>query len=333
MNYNSLDVDKNLIIDHMDEQCVLAKVMGWSYSSQYFSRATQKYSTAPSTSGFTAHYDNASNVARTYMRYSYTQKKQMANYDLNPSTESIYSSTSNKGMERVIIGSDDRYLAKGSENTGIVRLCLNSEGDSGGTGFIVGEHEIAVAAHCVYNAGTYSWKDLYCLNTYNENGEMTNTKLTPVEVHVPLRYKRDPNVYDFRFDYALITVKEDLSNYYQFDLGTSYNVNIANFANIPIYTTGCSQTTLNGSINTLNHLYSSEGRVISDTNTAVLRYDADTIGGNSGGPVYTITMNVVNNKPSYSYTVLAIHDGGNNSGSLITKYHLQFYKSNPYANH
>lgn len=344
-NYNQLDADKNLVINSMDEQRVLAKVMGYSYSSSYYSKKNKTSSNPATVSNFVSSADDSSTASRVYKRYSYKNKKQLSNYTLYPSTTPLTSSA----QSRIVIGADDRYISSGSENTGIVYI-HNGFGQNG-TGFIVDDHHIATAAHCVYNG---DWRSIYGIYAYKYNGEISDIVFTPVEAHIPFKY--NPNETDgnekYKYDYALITVKEDLSNYIHFDLGTSYSVNATNFENIPIYVTGCSIKTNTGTSNSTDRLYTGEGRVInkyantsmSVSNTELLNYDTDMQQGCSGGPAYTVTKNNINNHQSYTYTAIAVNsfetppDDGNvqgmgNGGALITKYLIQFYKNNPNVNY
>ncbi len=330
-DYNKLDVNKSFTVDKLDEQCLLAQVMNKSYKSSYFSRKTHKYSTAQTTTTFIPNAEASLTTGREYMRYSYIQKKQLSNYKLTPSKTPL---TSNSASGRAIIGTDDRYLSRGSENVGIVRL------STGGTGFIVGDHQIATAAHCVY--GSNGWVTEMSMNTYNENGKISNNTLTAVEAHIPSDYTTKTSA---KYDYALITVKEDLSDYVHFDLADTYNLKDTYYSNIPIYLTGCPQAITDSSENVNKDLYSGEGHIINKSlannaslnNSNYIHYDIDTIGGQSGSPVYTVTMNVIDNKPTYSYTAIAIHHGGStdayNVGARVTKYVLQFYRNNPFLNY
>lgn len=325
-NYECYDANKSLIVDDQDVQCVMSKVMKRSYSSSYMSRKTGTCTNAKSVSHY--YYDSAadSEESREYMRYSYTDQKQLSNYILEPAAKNT------NAREGGIIGTDDRYLAHGTENTGIVRL------STGATGFVVGDHQIATVAHAVYGKGNH-WINLEYIQTYNMTGRPTSTKLTPVEAHVPKKYDNtQPGNDAHDYDYALVTVKEDLSNYVHFELGASYSVNQTNYNNIPIYVTGCPQTIPGGNNNTYLKLYSGEGHVVadSDTNASSLHYDIDVTYGNSGSPVYIITKNIINNEESYTYTALAVSSfiGGNrNFGPRMTKYLFQFYKNNDYINY
>lgn len=340
-NYNQLDADKNLVINSMDEQRVMAKIMGYSYSSSYYSKKNKTTSNASAVSEFVSSVDDASTSAREYKRYDYEHNKQLSNYTLYPSTKSLASSV----QSRIVIGADERYISSGSENTGIVHI-YNGLGKYA-TGFIVDDHHIATAAHCVYDG---DWLPILGIYGYKYNGEISDTEFNPVEAHIPNEY--NPNETDgykkYKYDYALITVEEDLSGYVHFDLGTSYSVNTTNFKNIPIYVTGCPKETNTGASNSIYRLFTGEGNVIdkyvntstSVKNTEILNYDTDMQQGCSGGPAYTVTKNIVNGQASYTYTAVAINsfevppDEGNvqgmgNGGALITKYLLQFYKNNP----
>lgn len=328
-NYECFDANKSLIVDDQDVQCVMSKVMKRSYSSSYMSRKTGTYTNAKPVSNY--YYDSAadSEESREYLRYSYTKQKQLSNYILEPAAKNT------NAREAGIIGTDDRYLAHGTENTGVVRL------STGGTGFVVGDHQIATVAHAVYSKNN-QWKDLEYIQTYNMTGRLTNTKLTPVEVHVPKDYDYDSSSGEkdetFYYDYALITVKEDLSNYVHFELGASYSANQTNYDNIPVYVTGCPQSIPGGNANTYLKLYSGEGHVVSncDDNMTLLHHDVDSVGGNSGSPIYVITKNIINGEESYTYTALAIDsfaNGSSNYGPRMNKYLFQFYKNNDYINY
>ena len=104
---------------------------------------------------------------------------------------------------------------------------------------------------------------------------------------------------------------------------------------IQIKVTGFPQSVNNNLVNTKtsHSQYTGTGN-LQDLTDYKLFHDADTSGGNSGGPVY-IEETINNNK---CYTVLAIHTCGedgndndnseNNSGTRITTDIMKFYMSN-----
>jgi len=322
-NYNQLDVNRSLTVDAADEECLALNVLGGTYNGGYFSRKTGTIVASPTVSGFTPNSTASSSAQREYMRYEYSTGHLLNSYNLTPTLINLNSTINS----RAIIGDDDsRYPSYNPENTGIVSL---SDNYGRATGFIVGDHHIATAAHCVYRKGIdvpHHWKNL-TINLYDENGVITSNELTPVEAHIPAEYIDSD---DSTYDYALITVEEDLSDYVQFSLGTPYNANATAYANVPIYVTGSPVDLLDE--NNITRLYSAEGRLmnkIETGNTDVLYYNVDTAGGDSGAPVYTITKI----GSQYVYTAIAVHHGGDedtqNWGSMVTNYHLQFYNNNP----
>lgn len=323
--YNQLDANQSSTVDYNDVMYIQNYLLYYSnLSDSYYSRASQNSVQFPTISGFTPDGYASSTNSRTYKRYSYVSSQELSNYSLTPSTNALL----DENMD-IVLGSDERYEAYGYENTGIVRIS-----NVGGTGFIVGDHVIATAAHCVYSNFSNTWYSIG-IQTYNANGTLSGTTLTPIEAHIPEYY----DTYDStEYDYALITVEEDLSNYIQFALGEPYNADETNYESIPLYLTGCPGSTIYGN-NSNNKLYSSEGHVSTYLNTNILRYDIDSSSGQSGSPVYTITRHTKGNSISYTYTALAIHSGAPsqtasfNWGPMITKYQLQFFLNNPYLSY
>lgn len=329
-NYNQLDVNRSLTVDSSDSLKITAYMLGNTYSYSYISRENSYPMIHPTINGATLNSDAGSTAIRTYSRYSYVTHQQLDDYDLTPSTP-LRASNRLDNTRDVIGDEDSRYPSCSEENSGIVLL------EGIGTGFIVGDHEIATAAHCVYkkNGNNGYWRSSITIKTYDSNGFPTSTSLTPIEAHLPTQYRdcvitnATPHNQYIPYDYAVITVSENLSGYVHFSLGTAYNAKQTDYNRIPIFVTGCPGES-NGHVNINDRLYSSEGRVVGNNNTLILHYNADTSNGDSGAPVYTITQNRIGTDTSYTYTALCIHsygfsELGYNCGSLITKYHLQFY--------
>ena len=174
------------------------------------------------------------------------------------------------------------------------------------------------------------------IDTYDANGNLTGNNLTPIECHIPVEYPSYPAT---EYDYAVITVAEDLSDHFIFNIGASYNVNETNYSSIPIYLTGCPAQVhhINNSysLNTNHKLYSDEGHIVDITvsDPSIITYfSSDYYSGQSGSPVYTISHTTIGNTVTVRCNVLAIFHGGipgnYGTGSRITKYHLQFYNNN-----
>lgn len=284
--------------------------------------------------------EGSTSITKSYRKYSYDTNS-CTNYSLTINNNSF-------PQPRSITYPDGRVR---DGNDGIVRL------SSGGTGFIVGDHTIATAAHCVnvkhssnqslktrYQSSWYFHNDLEIF-TYNETGIPENApSLTPVEIHIPNEYYNNDTLGS---DYALITVEEDLSEYTHFNLGVPYNVANAGFRSLDLFVSGIPETipdtNPNDSIppeqNSSNLMYTSKGKIdsIFESTDEYLCYSCDTVGGDSGGPVYTAYQFSAGSITSTAYTVVAIHNLGHfggvpyNRGSAITPYKIQFYLNNSNA--
>lgn len=213
---------------------------------------------------------------------------------------------------------------------------------SGGTGFIIGDHLIATAAHCIYDKATGKFIDnlTVVLHKYNNSGEPVGTvSIMASEAHIPRKFCTD-SVYS-KYDFALIYVEEDLSEYGMFDLGipsdefmdSRTGITISGFpADVRNEHTSCEV------------LYKDDGVVlnINEFNSILFEHQimtsAFTSGGDSGGPIY-MTTNVGNEE---RHTVVGIHtSGGGRSeyddteyrqeyGVRITSSLLRFYYNNSY---
>ena len=355
-DYDRLDVNLSQTIDKADAECISAHISLINYSAAFYSRATSSTVAFPTISGNAQLDDDEEEVdARIYKRYSYSSCSELNEYSLTPSSDTI-SSAMDEPMRAIIDNNESFQHSTGTENTGIVYL------SNGCTGFIVGDHIIATAAHClcrskkpVNGQSQSTWNNITCITTYNANGTLSTTTLTPIEAHVPkdfflygyrLRSSQPTDEYE-HLDYGLITVEEDLSSYFHFNLGASYNLEESKFGSVPLYVTGCPSSTQYGQ-NTDHDLYTQQGSIIDvslnnfsmNANNRLLYHNIDTRSGNSGSPVFIITKQTKGNNNSYVYTVLGIHDGGfdENAGysinynfaARVTKYMLQFYMTNQY---
>ncbi|MBD5143503.1 MAG: trypsin-like serine protease [Ruminococcus sp.] len=349
LQYNQLDANQDLIVDATDADCVMAKVTKLSYTASFYSRKNNKeiaFPEIPSTP--TLNGVSGSNTFRSYKKYIY-ELDTAVDYVLRPNVESV--NKSNSDVDVYTVGdTDERKQAKGlNENTGLV--CLeNNKGDKV-TGFIVDDHVIATAAHCVYDTVNHCFYNNLKITTYGANGKLTTKTLNAIEAHIPALYPvlaGEDNT-STEYDYALITVSDDLSKgYTHFKLGTAYNRTAYNFSDTPIYLTGRPnqiKTSGKWEDNTEDILYTDEGKIIDINNTAIkdgllLFSNVDASGGQSGSPMYTIVKSKTGNDAErYTPVVLGIYSYGinlseqYNAGSLITNYQLQFYNSNPNINY
>lgn len=221
-------------------------------------------------------------------------------------------------QDRNVIGSDDRVID--FTKSGTVKLMSSTHYI--GSGFVVDSHTIATAAHCVANSAT-SGISISEILLFNSSGSVA-LHATPVESHVPMLYFTSSAG---GYDYALVSVEEDLSSYNCFYLGAPTNSIFSSSMSISV--TGFPQTVNNNIVNShsLHTMYTGTGTITSTNSTGLLHYNADSSGGNSGGPVYKTTLY----KGNVYFTVIAIHTTGGsteNSGTRITSDLLHFYRDN-----
>lgn len=227
----------------------------------------------------------------------------------------------------------------------VVYLSMNG---SSGSGFIVGAHCIATAAHCVISGDGFV-NNLTVTMCSSKAQDATQT-VNAVRVHIPKKYRTSTNPYEKNaYDYALIYVEEDLTPYGIFDLGVATDTFLKNEGQVVASGFPASlhedTTTVDNTI--IKQRYYSLGKMQTVHNAADLtgyantknqRFQASCVisPGDSGGPVYAITY--LDGK-RYDTVVGIITGGGLNSGGdsyygtygvRITLDLLHFYKNNDY---
>lgn len=231
-------------------------------------------------------------------------------------TYTLAAATSTSVQGRIVIGDTDSREVDFSKS-GVVKLIY---GSSFGTGFVVDSHVIATAGHCADNA-------IDSILLFDSDGNIA-LSATPVERHVPYDYKNTGYKYS---DYGLITVEEDLTDYIQFNLGIALDQAVMNHQAVSV--TGFPGKVQNITVNdsaSKHKMYTGSGTLIDsdfpeDCSKFRLKYDADTTGGNSGGPVYVTTAY---GGKTY-YTAIAIHTTSGNSGVRLNRDVICFYLNNP----
>ena len=323
-NVDRLDFDNNGVVTMMDSYKIQM------YRLQLLGNADDNVTLA-SPAAETPQGDSSS----TYRVYNAQTLTEMTSkkYTLNESTK-YYNDSGSSINARYVMGTDDRVIDW--TKNGVVKL-MSSDG-SFGSGFVVGKHTIATAAHCVFNGNTLKPKNISSIKFFDNNGNNI-MNVVPKEYHIPKKYIDAPSFNVDTYDYALITVEEDLSDYMQFDLGTVRNYSSS--CNSAVTNTGFPREIENpdGSKITVNdadhhNKYSSTGSITS-TSLREFIYNADMSGGNSGGPIFC-TENI--NGQTY-YTVIGInsHQSGNGADGFknnvavrVTTELLRFYNQNPY---
>ncbi len=211
--------------------------------------------------------------------------------------------------------SDTRVPENGLK--GVVRL-TSSAGT--GTGFIVDDHTILTAGHCLYDEDNHKGVSNLQIHFYDDyNVEDTSVTATPISYQIPYGYVRN---YDSdttnnlgsssNYDYALITVEEDLSEYINFNVGVLRDDVTSIQPDMRLYVTGF------GSSNDkeINSNKSTGVGSITSIGNYMIGHNVDTKAGDSGAPIYTY----INNKK----IVVGIHAYSGNSAIRFTTDVLQF---------
>ncbi len=193
---------------------------------------------------------------------------------------------------RDIIGTDDTYVDYTKK--GIVKLQYTKGVNTYiGTGFIVGDNLLLTAAHCTFNTISNIPSKNMTYTTFNQDGSENSTH-NVLSYHLPLDYINSSESYS-ECDYALLVVNEDLSDYDIYDLGASRDI-LKNITGSTVYKTtyehGCYLTNIyvTGYRTSSSNMVTGKGYLTSPSITnGCLFYDTDTLGGESGGPVYLET--------------------------------------------
>lgn len=284
-----LDVDLDGIIDNCDLDAIadIVRQSASTYSIAYTS--TNESVPTQSTVSYSKH--NAS-----------TGAKVGNNYELSPVSSITDMSP------RAIIGSDTRQIDY--SKSGVVELTMNFVGLSGNyvaTGFVVDEHTILTAAHCVYDTKENAPSCNLSYTLYNSDGTPQAT-YNAEYYHLPQAYVGLSD-YSPTIDYALITVSQDLTDYMCFDLGLAREKikNTDPTIYVTGFTGGASSSDLYGEMVTGTGVLASD-----ETSSSCLYYNTDTYNRQSGSPAYVMNSDG-------SMTVIGVHSGGHNSYSNVAK--------------
>lgn len=324
----SFDFDGNGIISAMDSMKIQQYLINNIDKSELPAPAGKDSNPTATTKTYMRHYCNSSDPA-SYSEYSLT-------------VDPLDNTASNEGISAYnypgIIGDNDMII---DNDTAVVRMSAYSGGQLKGEGssFIVNDHIIATAAHCIYDYKNNTFYENYYVTLKDNNNNTHCVKAKYVDIckdfsTCGVKYNND----HIKYDYALIYVDEDLSDYGAFQMGVA----------LDNYTYGHGEVTVSGFPEPYYYpdeykdapIYlqlKSSGNLIRSNNTNVF-YDADNGVGQSGGPVYATeeftTSNQANPEHYSCKTVIAINVASypnslENIGLKITPDILKFYNNNP----
>lgn len=230
-------------------------------------------------------------------------------------------------------------------NTNVVHLSC------GGSGFVVNEHVIATAAHCVYNTGEHDFLSNITVNIYDEGAEVDSSNLIASfeaeAYHIPSLYLNGSGTYSHQnnYDYALIYVGSDSHGRDLLDYVSPWQFAIPSleFSEAEtgqLTTTGFTFYNIDDdddeeeyarfySTGPVSDFIKVTGATWYSPNLRIASYAVNK-GGKSGGPMfYTSTYNNSVNKSVAGITV-SLYEDSYTWGTKINLTLLRFYKQNPY---
>ena len=258
----------------------------------------------------------AASKTRTYWRHDYSSTNLSSHYEYTLTLDS----TNNA---RTIFKPND--MVRDYDDTAVVRI-----DGPGGTGFIVDDHIIATAAHCVYSQ-KYDRFENFKISIIDKNNNVIKT-ISPKYAHINKDFTKyeDYKGNSSNYDYVMIYVNEDLSAYGKFNLGVALDSYADKKGSVIV--SGFPQEYPDGYKDAdWGIRFKASGNIVSK-NSYMLDYNADTSYGDSGGPVYIEEGIVVNGKLESYKTAIAINvcHSSYNSGVRMTAETLKLYGDNPY---
>jgi len=293
-----LDVDDNCVVSVVDSNKVQA------YDSNMSSVSSFNYPDGINSM-------NSTSTSRNYRVYNAQNGSYKRNYNL--SVEDF----DNSDNTNMIIGTND--MIEDWSNRGTAKIVGNG---FLATGFVVDSHTIATAAHVVFDTDSNIPKSLTSILLFDQNE--TPHPFTPKEYHIPTAFK-NLSEYSETYDYALITVEQDLSDYMSYNLGA-----ITDYAATNQLTVGISGFPGGYNSYSTHTEMLSLGSIVLSTDLN-FKHNADTQHGSSGSPVYiSESYNGIN-----YHTVIGIHvrnyeeeNEDLNGGVRFGAHELKFYRAN-----
>jgi len=347
-DYNDMDATNDHVVDYADEV---------AYMGCYSYHILLHYPFTPGTHGYLrtvdTNFENRQYVACSYPFPANGSGPTLSTYWLTtndltaPSSISeIYRMPNHTKIETRTNNYDTRMVSIGALNQ-------NNQNVYSGIGFIVGEHTIATAAHCVFNRNLDGNGNMIGFNSKRTvhaftypNNVATITNLTISKIHVPYNFINGTGNVVAGHDYALIEVENDLSSYGAFELGmllddTPYmnpnNVSQEWFLtanNLPVTTPYFSHNIINGFYNVVSTT-ATNGVLTQATHLLNMIFDDLTGYGASNSPSVSISGSVTyySSIPNHDSAIgIATSQGGTSTiqGVTFAKPLLIFYQNNPY---
>ena len=276
-------------------------------------------------------YTLPDNSTRSYKKYT-CDTGATTNYTLSNSTTS-----SNADFDYPVATVSEEF---DNENTNVVRLVMDD--GSAGSGFVISDHIIATAAHCVLDENNNFVTGL-TVKIYNENAAVNSSNLIASfeaeSYHIPDSFLNRVGNYsnDFNYDYALIYVGTDSQGKDLLDYTSAWNFAIPSlefseaqtgYLTVSGFTTHSTPARYY-STGTVKD-FSSDPEETHNIPNLRIASNAESYSGKSGGVMYyTSTYNTTTHKSVVGITASSSADY-KSWGTRITPTLLRFYKLNPY---
>ncbi len=321
-NLSKLDINQNHIVDKVDVSCLTTSILGGTFQVNNISEQDDIMNVTSTTS--TTYYKHfcSSTDLNSYTPYTLSQ-----NLIDNSTSSTSYSFSDVFEPDALKEDLVDNRVQLFSYPKYIVKILCN--GSFMGTGFIVNDGIIATSAHCIYNTNQNKFYNNISIVLFNANGTVAQT-LSAEELHIPSQFTSS---YSYMYDYGLIYVDNNLTNYPRCNLGTFINTPSTVQEEIPVTTLGFPEDKNNTAI--YHSLWSSSGEINYNINAHNFGASVYSYSGQSGSPVYH-TTNYTLNASSYSDDiVIGILRGAYTTSSTTCKSFtapvLRFYKNNSYV--
>ncbi|WP_235688044.1 trypsin-like serine peptidase [Latilactobacillus fragifolii] len=215
-------------------------------------------------------------------------------------------SDSNNSQVRSIIGKDERVRITDTTLAPYNSTVFIAADGAAGSGAVIGKNTVLTAAHVVKNIRVNPDKDSIYVVPGRNGSKIPYGKFKIESVHIPQSYVEKPSVDS---DIAVLTIKP-LNNKGIGEVVPSLPLKLTNSATIgeTLTTSGFPGDKQWGT------MWAAKGSILRETKTRVY-YDMDTMGGQSGSPVYNS-----NNE------VIAVHTTGAGIYNFGTKINDEYYQ-------
>lgn len=217
-------------------------------------------------------------------------------------------------QNRSIIDEDNRTEVTETTTAPYASMTYIKTGKSWGSGAVIGKNTVLTAGHIADNiVDDFASENIY-VAPGRSGAKYPYGKFKITAIHFPEEYAADPNSDS---DLAVINIAPNAAGESIGDVVTPLALKVTNHAEIgtPITVTGYPQDKAHAT------MWTDTGRVVQHLGKRLF-HDADTIGGQSGSPIY-------NNQ----HEIIAVHTNGNanndygNYGAIINDKHYQFIQA------